>query len=44
MTEWLMVPLSKSGRQECLVGSNPTLSANREYRPEFACEVGLMQA
>ena len=29
MTEWLMVPLSKSGRQKCLVGSNPTLSAER---------------
>jgi hypothetical protein len=24
-----MVPLSKSGRQKCLVGSNPTLSAER---------------
>ena len=33
MTEWLMVPLSKSGRQECLVGSNPTLSANRGVSP-----------
>ena len=26
-----MVPLSKSGGQQCLVGSNPTLSANKPY-------------
>ena len=25
----MMVPLSKSGRQKCLVGSNPTLSVER---------------
>ena len=29
VTEWFMVPLSKSGGQKCLVGSNPTLSAER---------------
>ena len=29
VTEWLMVPLSKSGVQQCTVGSNPTLSAER---------------
>jgi hypothetical protein len=28
VSEWFKVPLSKSGRQKCLVGSNPTLSAN----------------
>ena len=31
VTEWLMVPLSKSGGQQCLVGSNPTLSANSNF-------------
>jgi hypothetical protein len=29
VAEWLKAPLSKSGRQKCLVGSNPTLSASR---------------
>ena len=29
VTEWFMVPLSKSGGQKCLVGSNPTLSVER---------------
>ena len=28
VAEWLKAPLSKSGRQKCLVGSNPTLSAS----------------
>jgi hypothetical protein len=27
MSEWSKVPLSKSGRAQVLVGSNPTLSA-----------------
>jgi hypothetical protein len=27
MSEWSKVPLSKSGRVQALVGSNPTLSA-----------------
>ena len=31
-----MVPLSKSGRQKCLVGSNPTLSASKGVSPR-AC-------
>ena len=29
VSEWLKVPLSKSGRLKGLVGSNPTLSARR---------------
>ena len=31
VSEWLMVPLSKSGRAQALVGSNPTLSATLRY-------------
>ncbi len=30
VSEWLKVPLSKSGRLKGLVGSNPTLSATVE--------------
>jgi hypothetical protein len=32
VSEWSMVPLSKSGRAQALVGSNPTLSATLDVR------------
>jgi hypothetical protein len=34
VAERLKAPLSKSGRQQCLVGSNPTLSADCDQRHE----------
>ena len=43
VTEWFMVPLSKSGGQKCLVGSNPTLSAINRTKSAGGFRIGFIE-